>query len=117
MRSVSQTTTKSTNLRQIPAILHLAPLAAPVSACIFKQPAAFFATTLSQARQVPSSQKLSSRKGYRPEHPIQRSFAADPFPRKPNRHVSQPFMSPCSQLFVIQDLQINLLRSSACHCC
>jgi len=44
--AASQTRAEATDLCQVSAILHVAPLAAPVSAGVFKQPAAFFATTL-----------------------------------------------------------------------
>lgn len=44
--AASQTCAEATNLCDISAVLHVAPLAASVSARVFKQPATFFAPTL-----------------------------------------------------------------------
>src|SRR5204862_5788972 len=80
LAGAAQTDAKSTDLCQVPAVLHVAPLAAPVSAGILEQPTAFLTSALSQTRQVPRGQKHTRRMRNRPKHPIQRNPAANPLP-------------------------------------
>src|SRR5689334_23076331 len=93
--SVAQPRAEATDLGEVSAILHVAPLAAAVAAGVFKQPAAILAAALAQPRQIARGQIFRRRIHHAPQRPIQSVLRLGPLPSEFLIVRRQPKVTAC----------------------